>query len=51
MTAIVGTEAPEEISGENWRKLMKTYNNDPAQIDGFTAGLAETAPVDGMVGF
>ena len=51
MTDIIGTEAPEEISGENWRKLMKTYNNDPSQIDGFTAGLAETAPDDGMVSF
>ena len=49
MTAIVGTEAPEEISEENWRKLMKTYKNDPSQIDAFTAGLAETAPDDGMV--
>jgi peroxidase len=29
---------------------MKTYNNDPSQMDGFTAGLAETAPADGMVG-
>ena len=51
MTDISGTEAPEEISGENWRKLMKTYKNDPSQIDGFTAGLAETAPDDGMVRF
>ena len=51
MTDLSGTEAPKEISAENWRKLMKTYNNDPSQIDGFTAGLAETAPVDGMVGF
>ena len=51
MTAIVGTEAPEEISEENWRKLMKTYKNDPSQIDAFTAGLAETAPDDGMVSF
>merc|ERR1719350_2217052 len=50
MTDLSGTEAPKEISGENWRKLMKTYNNDPSQIDGFTAGLAETAPADGMVG-
>merc|ERR1719305_462687 len=50
MTDLSGTEAPKEISAENWRKLMKTYNNDPSQIDGFTAGLAETAPVDGMVG-
>ena len=51
MTDLSGTEAPKEISAENWRKLMKTYNNDPSQIDGFTAGLAETAPDDGMVRF
>ena len=51
MTDLPRTEAPKEISGESWRKLMKTYNNDPAQIDGFTAGLAETAPADGMVSF
>ena len=51
MTDLSGTEAPKEISAENWRKLMKTYNNDPSQIDGFTAGLAETAPADGMVSF
>merc|ERR1719397_1760018 len=50
MTDLSGTEAPKEISAENWRKLMKTYNNDPSLIDPFTAGLAETAPADGMVG-
>ena len=46
-----GGQAPKEISAENWRKLMKTYNNDFSQMDGFTAGLAETAPADGMVSF
>ena len=48
---IVGGEAPAEINAEDWRKLMKTYNNDPTLIDSFTAGLAETAPFDGMVRF
>ena len=48
---IVGREAPAEINAEDWAKLMKTYNNDPSQIDSFTAGLAETAPSDGMVSF
>ena len=51
MANIVGGQAPKEISAENWRKLMKTYNNDPSQMDGFTAGLAENAPADGMVSF
>ena len=50
MTDIIGTEKPKEILEENWRKLMETYNNDPSQIDGFTAGLAETVTAaDGMV--
>ena len=51
MAKIDGGQAPKEISAENWRKLMKTYNNDFSQMDGFTAGLAETAPADGMVSF
>ena len=51
MTDIFGREAPLEINADIWRKLMKTYNNDPSLIDGFTAGLAETAPDDGMVNF
>ena len=52
MTDIIGPyHAPPEITAEIWRKLMKTYNNDPSMIDGFTAGLAETAPTDGMVSF
>ena len=51
MADIVGREAPEEINAKDWEKLMKTYNNDPSMIDGFTAGLAETAPADGMVSF
>ena len=51
MAKIDGGQAPKEISAENWRKLMKTYNNDPSQMDGFTAGLAENAPADGMVSF
>ena len=49
MPDIVGTAAPEEINAEDWGRLMKTYNYDPSLIDGFTAGLAETAPADGMV--
>ena len=49
MTDIIGREAPQEITADIWRKLMKTYNNDPSLVDGFTAGLAETAPADGMV--
>ena len=52
MTDLIGTEKPREINEANWRKLMQTYNNDPAQIDGFTAGLAEDAAgEDGMVSF
>merc|ERR1712037_529960 len=50
MADIVGREAPAEINADDWGKLMKTYNNDPSLIDPFTAGLAETAPADGMVG-
>ena len=51
MADIVGMAAPAEINADDWRKLMKTYKNDPSQMDGFTAGLAETAPADGMVSF
>ena len=51
MTDIFGRDAPLEINAEIWRKLMKTYNYDPSLIDSFTAGLAETAPADGMVSF
>ena len=52
MTDLIGTEKPREINEANWRKLMQTYNNDPSQIDGFTAGLAEDAAgEDGMVSF
>ena len=51
MADIVNGEAPMEINAENWRRLMRTYKNNPSQIDGFTAGLAETAPADGMVSF
>ena len=51
MADIVNGEAPVEIDAEIWRKLMLTYKNDPSQIDGFTAGLSETAPADGMVSF
>jgi len=51
MTDLIGTETPEEISEATWGKLMETYNNDPSQIDGFTAGLAEIVTAeDGMVG-
>ena len=51
MTDLPRTEAPKEISGESWRKLMKTYNNDPAQIDGFTAGLTEAKNTLALKGF
>ena len=51
MANIVNGEAPVEINAKIWRRLMRTYKNDPSQIDGFTAGLAETAPDDGMVSF
>ena len=51
MADIVGREAPAEINAADWGKLMKTYNNNPSLIDPFTAGLAETAPADGMVSF
>ena len=30
---------------------MRTYKNDVSAIDGFTGGLAETAPEDGMVSY
>ena len=52
MTDLIGTEKPEEMSEANWKLLMETYNNDPSQIDGFTAGLAENVTAeDGMVSF
>ena len=52
MTDIIGKKKPEEISETNWKRLMETYNNDPSQIDGFTAGLAENVTAaDGMVSF
>ena len=51
MADVVSWRIPEEITAENWVKLMNTYNGDPSQMDGFTAGLAETAPTDGMVSF
>ena len=49
MTDIIGGKAPKEISDGNWKKLLAMYNNDPSQMDGFTAGLAENAAADGMV--
>ena len=49
MADIVDGETPEEINPTIWRKLMRTYKNDPSQIDGSTASLAETTPADGMV--
>ena len=50
MKPLSGTSRPAEIGSTNWDKLMTTYKNDPTQIDGFTGGLAETAPLDGKVG-
>ena len=50
MKPLSGTSRPAEIDSTNWNKLMTTYKNDPTQIDGFTGGLAETAPLDGKVG-
>ena len=41
--------APPEIDDAIWARLMRTYKNDPSQIDGFTGGLAETSPPDGKV--
>ena len=49
MINIVGRQKPEEVNGEDWGKLMETYNNDPSLIDGFIAGLSETAPEDRMM--
>jgi len=49
MPDIVDGKAPEEINATVWRRLMRTYKNDVSAIDGFTGGLAETAPEDGMV--
>ena len=49
MIDMVGRQKPEEVNGEDWGKLMETYNNDPSLIDGFIAGLSETAPEDRMV--
>ena len=46
MIDMVGRQKPEEVNGE---ELMETYNNDPSLIDGFIAGLSETAPEDRMV--
>ena len=50
MEPLRGTARPTEIDSATWSKLMTTYKNDPTQIDGFTGGLAETAPADGKVG-
>ena len=50
MKPLSGTSRPAEIDSTNWAKLMTTYKNDPTQIDGFTGGFAETAPLDGKVG-
>ena len=49
MKALSRDEAPEEIDSTTWRRLLRTYKNDPTQIDGFTGGLAEISPHDGMV--
>ena len=49
MINIVSRQKPEEVNGEDWGKLMETYNNDPSLIDGFIAGLSETAPEDRMM--
>ena len=51
MADINDTTAPEEINADDWKTLVWTYKYDPSLIDGFTAGLAETAPADGMVTF
>ena len=37
MTDIVCRQKQEEINVKDWAKLMKTYNNEPSLIDGFTA--------------
>ena len=39
MINIVGRQKPEEVNGEEWGKLMETYNNDPSFIDGLIATL------------
>ena len=39
MINIVGRQKPEEVNGEDWGKLMETYNNDLSLIDGFIAGF------------
>ena len=49
MKALSRYEAPEEINSTTWKRLLSTYKNDLTQIDGFTGGLAETSPHDGMV--
>ena len=40
---------PPEISNSTWTTLLNSYTS-PFNIDGFTGGLAETAPSDGLVG-
>ena len=50
MKPLSGTTRPAEIESATWSRLMTTYKNEPDQIDGFTGGLAETAPSDGKVG-
>ena len=49
MKALSRNAAPPEIDDATWTRLMRTYKNDPSQIDGFTGGLAETSPPDGKV--
>ena len=50
MKPLSGTTRPDEIDSATWTRLMTTYKDEPDQIDGFTGGLAETAPSDGKVG-
>ena len=44
------TGRPAEIGDSTWKALMLVYQNNPANIDAYTGGLAETPPPDGLVG-
>jgi len=47
---LINNQRPNEIKPETWDRLMNLYGNNASQVDPFTGGLAEEAPLDGQVG-
>ena len=45
-----GSTKPKEIQEDVWDNVLKAYEGNAEDIDAFVGGLAEEAPVDGVVG-